>query len=111
MGQQSIPRSLRRTKDHWERLARTDPLWAILTDPDKKNGGWDKDAFFQSGVETVDDEISRLRTRCDDVGSARALDFGCGVGRLTQGLSRHFDQVIGVDISAGMIAPMNVSLE
>ena len=104
MGQQSIPRSLRRTKDHWERLARTDPLWAILADPDKKNGGWDKDAFFQSGVGTVDDEISRLRTRCSDVGSARALDFGCGVGRLTQGLSRHFERVIGVDISAGMIA-------
>jgi len=103
MGQKSIPRSLRRTRNHWERLASIDPFWAILTDPNKKNGGWDKDAFFQSGVETVDDEISRLCARFDDVGRSRVLDFGCGVGRLSLGLSRHFDHVTGVDISARMI--------
>ena len=33
----------------------------------------------------------------------RALDFGCGVGRLTQSLADHFDEVIGVDIAPSMI--------
>ncbi len=33
----------------------------------------------------------------------RALDFGCGVGRLTQALAAHFEQVDGVDVSRGMI--------
>jgi ubiquinone/menaquinone biosynthesis C-methylase UbiE len=32
-----------------------------------------------------------------------ALDFGCGVGRLTRALGARFDSVVGVDISAGMI--------
>jgi SAM-dependent methyltransferase len=32
-----------------------------------------------------------------------ALDFGCGIGRLTHALAEHFDQVYGVDISPGMI--------
>ena len=33
----------------------------------------------------------------------RALDFGCGVGRLTRALGDRFDAVVGVDISAGMV--------
>src|SRR6202035_2479615 len=32
-----------------------------------------------------------------------ALDFGCGIGRLSQALADHFDQVHGVDISPKMI--------
>jgi len=32
-----------------------------------------------------------------------ALDFGCGVGRLTKALALHFDRVCGVDISTAMI--------
>lgn len=34
----------------------------------------------------------------------RALDFGCGVGRLTQVLVTRFDHCDGVDIAASMIA-------
>jgi SAM-dependent methyltransferase len=33
----------------------------------------------------------------------RALDFGCGVGRLTQALAEHFAEVDGVDISQAML--------
>jgi ubiquinone/menaquinone biosynthesis C-methylase UbiE len=33
----------------------------------------------------------------------RVLDFGCGVGRLTQALAGYFDQAYGVDIAASMI--------
>lgn len=35
--------------------------------------------------------------------NSRALDFGCGVGRLTQALANYFDQVYGVDIAPSMI--------
>ncbi|MCP5116638.1 MAG: class I SAM-dependent methyltransferase, partial [bacterium] len=34
---------------------------------------------------------------------AKALDFGCGVGRLTQALVEHFDEVHGLDVSKGMV--------
>jgi ubiquinone/menaquinone biosynthesis C-methylase UbiE len=33
----------------------------------------------------------------------RALDFGCGVGRLTQPLAAYYDEVFGVDIAPSMI--------
>ena len=33
----------------------------------------------------------------------RALDFGCGVGRLTRALGMRFESAFGVDISAGMV--------
>jgi SAM-dependent methyltransferase len=39
-----------------------------------------------------------------DFGRGRALDFGCGVGRLTQPLGEVFDEVVGLDISTAMIA-------
>jgi SAM-dependent methyltransferase len=39
-----------------------------------------------------------------EVVTRRALDFGCGPGRLTQALAAHFEQVDGVDISPSMIA-------
>ncbi len=32
-----------------------------------------------------------------------ALDFGCGVGRVTQALASHFDEVTGVDIAPAML--------
>jgi len=32
-----------------------------------------------------------------------ALDFGCGVGRLTQALCQYFERCIGVDIAGSMI--------
>ena len=31
------------------------------------------------------------------------MDFGCGVGRLSQALAVHFDRVVGIDIAASMI--------
>jgi ubiquinone/menaquinone biosynthesis C-methylase UbiE len=46
------------------------------------------------------DYMDGLKTR---ISYGNALDFGCGVGRLTQGLCHHFNHVTGVDISNTMI--------
>jgi len=35
--------------------------------------------------------------------AGRALDAGCGSGRLTQALAERFDEIIGIDISAPLI--------
>lgn len=88
----------------WEAHARHDPLWAILSDPAKKNRGWEVDRFFASGEREVRFLLRDLHEAGVDVPRGNALDFGCGVGRLTQALSRHFDRVVGVDISPTMIA-------
>lgn len=33
----------------------------------------------------------------------RALDFGCGIGRVTSALADHFDEVVGVDVAPAML--------
>lgn len=95
---------LHETKKHWDRFARTDPLWAVLTDETRKGNRWQLDEFFQTGVETVEASLRDVRAHLPALRTGTALDFGCGVGRLSQALARHFDRVTGVDISAEMLA-------
>lgn len=94
---------LSQTKKHWDKFARTDPFWAVLTAPGKKGNQWREEEFFQTGVESIDAEIRSVLEHHPSLRFGTALDFGCGVGRLTQALARHFDRVIGVDISAQML--------
>jgi SAM-dependent methyltransferase len=94
---------LRSQQKHWEQLAAQDPLWAILTDPRKKDGGWNREEFFASGRVEAAALLQTLNALGRPLRREAALDFGCGVGRLTQALAETFDCVTGVDISAGMI--------
>jgi trans-aconitate methyltransferase len=94
---------LARVRNDWNRHAHADPLWAILTDPGKKGGGWDPDAFFATGEWEIDEVLRYAATLHVPLGHARALDFGCGAGRLTRALAGHFDEAWGVDISPAMI--------
>ena len=87
-----------RFKKQWETLGKEDPYWAVLSDPEKKGGRWSEEDFFQTG----DDEIKSLLARISQLGLTPsfdvALDYGCGVGRLSRALSGAFERVIGVDI-------------
>ena len=88
---------------HWERLGRDDPYWAVLTDPEKRGGRWDLEEFFRSGMAEIESVLTRASRRGLASERRRALDFGCGAGRLTQALAAHFDRADGVDISASML--------
>jgi ubiquinone/menaquinone biosynthesis C-methylase UbiE len=96
--------SLRKHRQDWEELSGMDPYWAVLSDDRYKCGKWDPTEFFRIG----DDVIRQVLGVAERLGyprhRERALDFGCGVGRLTRALAQHFDQCSGVDISANMIA-------
>lgn len=87
----------------WDELGGEDPLWAILAEPDARRGKWDVDRFFARG----DTEIAEVWQKAQALGLPRerrtALDFGCGVGRLTRALSKYFDHCHGIDISSPMI--------
>lgn len=98
---------LRETQDHWTQLGRDDPFWAVLTDPNKRGGRWDPKEFFQTGVDEINGVLGNLESRKVKVLKGKALDFGCGVGRLSQALAKHFDEVHGVDISPSMLEHAN----
>ena len=91
------------TRRAWTVLGADDPLWAVLVEPGKRGGGWDPDEFFATGRADVADAIAWLEGLGLPTGWRRAMDFGCGVGRLSQALVSHADRVIGVDVSASML--------
>lgn len=95
--------SLRDLQRNWDEFGRTDPLWAILAHPDKKGQRWDVAQFFETGIREIDDVMRYVGTLGVPRERRRALDFGCGAGRLTQALARHFADVCGVDIAPSMI--------
>ena len=95
--------SLDRIQRNWEAFGRQDPLWAILTWPDKRDGRWDREEFFATGRQEVAAMLQRTRALAPTVRTGRALDFGCGVGRLSRALRASFDQVHAVDIAQSMI--------
>ncbi len=88
---------------NWDEQGRIDPLWAILSVPDKKNNRWDIDEFFATGERTVDALTEYIESLGINAPRRKALDFGCGVGRLTQALAPYFYEVYGVDIAPSMI--------
>lgn len=94
---------LRNHKRDWDELADLDPLWAVLSAPEGKFGGWDLNQFFRTGQEEVREILSQA-SGINLPGHWRsALDFGCAVGRLTRVLASHFQQCTGVDISEQMV--------
>jgi SAM-dependent methyltransferase len=95
--------TLRRLKRQWDALGKRDPLWAVIADPQRRGGRWDLEEFFDTGVGEIDGLMGYLASLGLEVSRGRALDFGCGVGRLTQGLAAHFAEADGVDIAPSMI--------
>jgi 2-polyprenyl-3-methyl-5-hydroxy-6-metoxy-1,4-benzoquinol methylase len=98
-----------RNSDHeWEKLGAVEPYWGVLSNPKYRSNSITEDAiedFFESGQRHVDFLFSTIHDHiCPDFRSQRALDFGCGVGRILVPLSMKCEQVTGVDISESMLA-------
>jgi ubiquinone/menaquinone biosynthesis C-methylase UbiE len=94
---------LKELKKNWDEFARKDPLWSILPIPDKKGNRWDIKELFETGKAEIKTVMACLRELNIRIERGKALDFGCGVGRLSQALCEHFDACIGIDISKEMI--------
>lgn len=88
---------------NWTKLGTEDPLWAVLVQPGKRGGRWDIEEFLATGRTDVEETLRWLDQLGLPTRWCRALDFGCGVGRLSQALSGYADEVIGVDIAPSML--------
>ncbi len=94
---------LEELKRVWNEFGAKDPLWAVLTEPSKKDHGWDPEEFFRLGEEEIQAVLSHIAGLGIEISRKRALDFGCGVGRLTRALAGRFEEATGVDISPSMV--------
>lgn len=96
-----------REEKRWATLGETHPYYAVCTEPRFRSGRMDGDdiaAFFASGERDMAATIAAVRSQVGaDFHPATALDFGCGVGRLTIPLARESRRVVGVDISPSML--------
>lgn len=95
---------LEHVRKTYEDFGEEDPFFAVLSNKARKGGKWDPEEFFATGRREIGEAMDVLaRLECTP-GKESALDFGCGVGRLTQALADHFQSVAGVDISSSMLA-------
>jgi SAM-dependent methyltransferase len=95
------------SKETWEYFGKNDPYFAVSTfDQFRSENLTDqgKDEFFLSGEEQVARVFDEIETNLHPgFKPKRALDFGCGVGRIVIPLASRAAHVTGVDISKAML--------
>ncbi len=90
----------------WDYYGKHDPYYGVLSHEEFRGGTLDaaaREKFFASGVGVVEGFLTAAEAAFGPIRKGVALDYGCGVGRLTRPLSERFQQVIGVDISSAML--------
>jgi len=99
--------NIKELQKNWNEIGKVDPLWSILAWPEKKGHKWNIDEFFATGKREIDLVMEYIKSLGVHIPRRKALDFGCGVGRLTQPLADYFDEVNGVDIAPYFIELAN----
>jgi SAM-dependent methyltransferase len=97
---------LRDTDGDWEEIGSRDPYYGVLTDPRFRTLNLSEAAraeFFETGRYEIRQQLKLLRRRFPDFAPRSALDFGCGVGRLTRALGETTGDAVGIDVSASML--------
>lgn len=98
---------VRDTDRDWAIIGATEPYFGVLTANRFKRENLDEESradFFRSGEGDIGHFIHRMRSIFGAFEPRSALDFGCGVGRLTLPLAGLTGSATGVDISPGMLA-------
>jgi ubiquinone/menaquinone biosynthesis C-methylase UbiE len=95
---------LQQIRSDWTALGTFDPLWAVIATPDRRHDKWDPEAFLATGRREVSAALQHVRDLGLTPARERALDFGCGAGRLTVALADQVQSAVGVDISPSMLA-------
>lgn len=94
---------IKKVENTWSQLGQEDAHWSVITNEKfrKESINEHLDDFFAMGendVARVDVALNRAGTSLSDINSA--IDFGCGVGRLSIPLAKRCHHVLGVDISS-----------
>jgi SAM-dependent methyltransferase len=97
----------RDTDADWRKLGRDEPYFGVLANPRFLRANLTPEAldeFYASGVADIGHYLALMRERLGEFAPASALDFGCGMGRLTAALAEVTGDAVGIDIAEGMLA-------
>lgn len=97
----------RETTEDWIQLGADEPWWGVLSAPEFLSANLTEDAkerFYAQGKTEIDWVVGLIQQQDRYFRAARALDFGCGLGRLSFAMAPHCSWVTGVDVSPGMLA-------
>lgn len=95
----------RDTDQDWQILGESEPFFGVLSAPEFLSANLDdtaRDAFWASGERDIAFFLTSTMARFPDFAPRSAIDFGCGVGRLSRAMLKYVPDVIGVDVSEGM---------
>lgn len=95
------------TDETWRHFGAKDPYYGVISADEFREDRVDDNArlrFIQGGEREIASLMSWLIAAGFSIKDGRAIDFGCGVGRLTLPLADRFRSVVGVDISPHMLA-------
>ena len=84
--------SLSDAEREWDDLGELGAFWATTTDPEQKFGRGDIEKYLATGEVEIESVMTAAGLLGHPAGRSTELDFGCGLGRLTRALNRHFDQ-------------------
>lgn len=94
--------------EFWDSFGVEDAYYAVATFDKYRGSNLNEDAkaeFFESGQQHIADVFDTIETEFRvRVNPKRALDYGCGVGRILLPLAKKCDSVTGVDIAQNMLA-------
>ena len=101
------------TDKAWEKWGREDPYYAVLADEkfSAANIAANREEFFASGANYVSKLLAKWERHFGPLNRGRALDYGCGVGRLTLPLAKAFEEVVALDISQSMLVEGQANAE
>jgi len=95
------------TDSEWERLGVEDPYYGVVTHEKNRRKNLTGDIrsdFFKSGEDHISHVMKIIHNSFDrNFHPIRALDFGCGVGRLTIPIAKISGNVVGIDVSESML--------
>ena len=99
---------MKRADRAYDGIGRTEPYYGVITLEHFLRANLDPAAlreFFATGEAQVASVLATIRAHlAADFKPRRALDFGCGVGRILIPLAREAGQALGVDVSDAMMA-------
>ena len=91
---------MRSSSIDWEILAQREPYYFVLTDERFLREQVNLEEFYATGEADVAQLYHWIG---GDFAPKSALDFGCGVGRLTRALAKRIPEVVGCDASETML--------